>query len=130
MSENTNTLALSIENVNVAAVVKDGKAGRIVYKKYVAEFGISTKEQVSEHVAALTELAGYKADEKADRKRFQMRVRAGLNYYVKSDETEATETVKDYLAAILSAIDTGVTHNLNADDIRVAVNEHIASLLK
>lgn len=97
MAENTVTLVLDPANKTVADVIADGKVNKVCYKTYVGEFGITTKEHVATHVAALTEAANYGPTQKAERKRFQMRVRAGLNYYVTAEDNDGNEETPIYL---------------------------------
>lgn len=119
-----NTLTLDTTDATVKAVIKDGKTGRIVYRNYVTKFEITTKEHVSEHVAALVEAAGFKADEKADRKRFAMRVRAGLNYYLPTDENaDETETP----VYVLTAQGVKSLKDMSDEDVLKAVRAEIAA---
>ena len=60
------------------------------------------------------------------------RVRIGLVRAIKSitgDDDTTEPDVTDYLAKIIAAIDNGVSHNLNAADIKRAVDAHVDALL-
>lgn len=111
-----NILTLDPSNKNVVAVVADGKKGRIVYKRYVAEFKVTTKDDVSAHVAALSALSGL--EDKKDLKYFANKVRNGLNYWI---ETPDKDDAEDQIVNLLTVKGTVTLAEMTDAEIVAAV---------
>lgn len=130
------TLTLAADDKTAAALVATIRAavnGAGKYSAYVTAHEV-TRETVKFHAAALAALA-YPSDAPVQKKdgkrtRFGNAVQAaGNGLRAALGKTEPTDAERDYIKAIIKAVDNGVTHNLDAETILAVVTEHVATLL-
>lgn len=131
MSDTTITLTDEHGNVVPAAAalvhyIRAEVNGAPKWSTYVESFGV-TRESVKDHAAALATLAypNEKPVQKVDgtRTKFGNAVQAagnGLRRALGKADNGASET--DYLARIIKAVESGLSHDVDADTIKAALD--------